>query len=440
MMRFAALAFLGAATAFRKEGAPVRASLAAEESYSFDQFAKNFGRQYKSGSAEYEHRLKLFQASVARIHAINAKNAREHRMWTAGVHPFMDWTEAERKILNGYKPSRSLKRPASHMTVMQTNLRATSKSALATRSNTSYEKDFSWDQTPGIRQQGSCGSCWAISAVEAVESQLQQQGGDPSVRVSAQALVDCTPNPQHCGGTGGCDGATGELAYAYMRDHGIPLESELHYTAETGTCKYSSDGLYPAQTRARVSGWNQLPSNKNEPIMQALVSQGPAVVSVDGNNWFDYKQGVFDGCDKDAVLGHAVLLKGYGEEAGQKYWRIQNSWGYDWGENGHIRLKRPDDEDNYCGTDRKPQEGSGCDGGPSEVTVCGMCGMLYEAIVPEGVRLEKADDPSSSIFSHPTDSAVSSAPPAYQPWKPTDNATTTGAKTKMQSLLDEFQF
>lgn len=195
------------------------------------------------------------------------------------------------------------------------------------------------------------------------------------------------------------------------------------------------DGAYPSKTRARVSGWNQLPSNKNEPIVQALVSQGPAVVSVDGNNWFDYKQGVFDGCDKDAVLGHAVLLKGYGEDAGKKYWRIQNSWGYDWGENGHIRLARPDDEDNYCGTDRKPQEGSGCDGGPSEITVCGMCGMLYEAIVPEGVRLEKADD-----FTH-TESAPASTPGAYTPWKPSDgdsNATSAHRKNPMQSLLDGF--
>merc|ERR1719352_942586 len=77
------------------------------------------------------------------------------------------------------------------------------------------------------RSQGQCGSCWAISSAEAVEAQLKRAGHN--VQVSAQALVDCVPNPQHCGGTGGCDGATSELAYQFMQEHGIPLESELPY-------------------------------------------------------------------------------------------------------------------------------------------------------------------------------------------------------------------
>merc|ERR1719446_1048899 len=108
---------------------------------------------------------------------------------------------------------------------------------------------------PILRQQGSCGSCWAISAAEAVEAQLQRNGVDRSTRVSAQALVDCVPNPQHCGGTGGCDGATGELAYTFMREHGIPLESSYAYTAETGSCPLNPlSGPFPAEKRVRVSG------------------------------------------------------------------------------------------------------------------------------------------------------------------------------------------
>jgi hypothetical protein len=214
------------------------------------------------------------------------------------------------------------------------------------------------------------------------------QGVDPSIQLSAQALVDCVPNPQHCGGKGGCDGATSELAYSFMRDHGIPLESELEYEAVTGACPVSLDGLWPAKSRVRVSGWNQLPSNRAEPLQQALVSEGPTVVAVDANNWLDYNSGIFDDCDKDAILGHAVLAIGYGQEGGTKYWHIQNSWGDDWGENGNIRIVQHDDESSWCGTDNKPQEGLGCDGGPPSITVCGTCGILFDPIVPQGVRLE----------------------------------------------------
>merc|ERR1719253_2226996 len=237
-----------------------------------------------------------------------------------------------------------------------------------------------------LRQQGNCGSCWAISAVEAVEARLPGK-----TRLAAQALVDCVPNPQHCGGKGGCDGATGELAYSFIRDHGIPLESNYAYTAETGSCPMNPlSGSFPAEKRVRVSGWTALPSNKAQPLMEALYNQGPVVVAVDANQWFDYDAGVFDGCQKDATLGHAVLAKGYGGEGNTKYWRIQNSWGANWGEQGHIRLKRQEaaEEEAHCGQDRKPQDGLGCDGGPPEITVCGMCGILYDPIFPTGVTLE----------------------------------------------------
>eukprot|EP00416_Gambierdiscus_australes_P028040 CAMPEP_0171065478 /NCGR_PEP_ID=MMETSP0766_2-20121228/6867_1 /TAXON_ID=439317 /ORGANISM="Gambierdiscus australes, Strain CAWD 149" /LENGTH=319 /DNA_ID=CAMNT_0011521583 /DNA_START=111 /DNA_END=1070 /DNA_ORIENTATION=- len=305
----------------------------------------------------------------------------------------MDWTVAERRALHGYKPAgpRSGQRSVAFI-----HEGAAVRGRVSTALNMSLGSvgGLDADAGPAMRQQGNCGSCWAISAVEAVEAQLQRSGVLVP-QLSAQALVDCVPNPQHCGGSGGCDGATGELAYAFMRDHGIPLESDLQYTARTAACPQAGlEGAWHATRRARVGGWSQLPSNQADPLKAALVSEGPVVVAVDGNNWFNYDNGVFDSCDKDATLGHAVLAKGYGEDIGKKYWLIQNSWGSDWGEQGHIRLVMHDNEDQWCGTDKKPQEGVGCDGGPAQVTVCGTCGILYDPIIPTGVRLESGSEDS----------------------------------------------
>mmetsp|Transcript_7055 Transcript_7055/g.20018 ORF Transcript_7055/g.20018 Transcript_7055/m.20018 type:complete len:453 (+) Transcript_7055:79-1437(+) len=374
------------------------------EDYSFERFVRDFGRDYAPSSQEFTRRAAVFEASLAQVRAVNARNAKEGRPWTAGVHPFMDWTAEERRALNGYKPAggrgrRSALRGA--VSLLHSGARAFVRGmanatwgweSFSTEALNTDEGGTPAGSGPAIRNQGNCGSCWAISAVEAVEAQLIRSGAGRA-RVAAQALVDCVPNPQHCGGSGGCEGATGELAYAFMRDYGIPLESEMPYHARTEQCAQAplSGPWRAASSRVRVDGWTALPSNKAEPLMQALTQAGPVVVAVDGNNWFNYDSGVFDDCDKDAILGHAVLAKGYGKDGGNKYWLIQNSWGADWGEQGHIRLLRHDDEDSWCGTDNKPKEGVGCDGGPPEITVCGTCGILYDPIFPTGVRIEGAE-------------------------------------------------
>merc|ERR1740117_1033061 len=98
-----------------------------------------------------------------------------------------------------------------------------------------------------------------------------------------------------------------------------------------------------------------------------------------------YQGGVFDHCDRDAVIDHAVTLIGYGGDKtlDEKFWLVQNSWGADWGEEGRIRVLRSDgDQSETCGVDRQPEVGTACKGGPKEVTVCGMCGILYDSVVP----------------------------------------------------------
>jgi len=396
MARIAVAVLLGAASVdaallVDRRGGSISAARKDLGSYSFARFARDFDRNYLAGSQEFRHRSSIFQASIAEARSVNARNAEQGRAWTAGVHPFMDWTEQERKSLNGYKPSRRKQGSSSvGLSAIQTNSRIALNSTFDGDSPSAGNSPST--QGPALRYQGSCGSCWAIATVEAVEAQLIRNGQDASsLKLSPQALVDCTPNEKHCGGTGGCDGATGELGLAFIRDHGIPMEDELSYTAETGQCEMQQrDGPWPGSgKRARVSGWRTLPSNQGSTqLMQAIVEQGPAIVAVDANNWHYYQGGIFDGCEKDAILGHAVLAKGYGEENGQKYWHIQNSWGRHWGEHGHIRMLRHEDEDSWCGTDSKPEDGLGCEGGPSSVEVCGMCGILYDPIIPQGVRLE----------------------------------------------------
>merc|ERR1719487_1866535 len=102
----------------------------------------------------------------------------------------MDQTKTEIKSRLGYKPVKdsSLKMARKPMGAIPDSW--SSEIALDWRPNMTYSVDFQKDQ-------GACGSCWAVAAASGVEAHADVHFG-LSVPVSAQQLVSCTPNPRHC--------------------------------------------------------------------------------------------------------------------------------------------------------------------------------------------------------------------------------------------------
>lgn len=254
-----------------------------------------------------------------------------------------------------------------------------------------------------VRDQGGCGSCWAVTASTVLDSHAEIYKSTQR-SFSAQELVSCVPNVKKCGGTGKCGGATVELAFQYAMEHPVQTAADMPYEGSDGTCEKhppslmqlskSADfdvaavGFHAANSDAPgmkyMSGWERLPENAYSPLLLAIYERGPVAVSVDASKWSSYESGIFDSCDEDNIINHAVTLVGYGKDKklNANFYLIQNSWGPSWGEDGQIRLLRRDEDDKYCGIDRQPQEGTGCEGGPTEVRVCGMCGILYDNAVP----------------------------------------------------------
>jgi cathepsin L len=192
----------------------------------------------------------------------------------------------------------------------------------------------------------------------------------------------CSPNPNHCGGSGGCQGATAEIAFDYLTNSaGLFEEFQYPYTSYYGK---NADCLAPTGTspHASINGYVKLAENNYTALMNAIATVGPIAISVDAN-WGGYESGVFNGCTGPTMdIDHAVVLVGYGVENGQKYWLVRNSWSPAWGEQGYIKLARSDDDESKCAQDVTPQDGSACDGQTEAITVCGTCGVLYDSSYP----------------------------------------------------------
>lgn len=334
------------------------------------------------GSKEYSHRQAVFNANLK---SIEHHNMYSNASWSLGVNQFSDLTPAEFKShISGFnKDVAFLHRSRDPVRIITMSVATDDKP---------LPKSVDWRQkgvvTP-VKNQGGCGSCWAFSTIETVESHVAISSG-VLTELSEQQLVSCVENPDQCGGTGGCSGATMVLGFEYIQKNGI--YDEWHYpyqsiAGESPVCKNSSQLKYPL---AGLTGVVRLPSNQYEPLLQAVAFEGPIAITVDASSWGAYRGGVFDGCNrKNPDLNHGVQLVGYGEDeqTNEPYWLVRNSWGPNWGENGYIRLKR--DPNPTCGTDVKPGDGSGCKGGPESVTVCGTCGILYDSSYPTGAFLHR---------------------------------------------------
>lgn len=357
------------------------ASIRASNEY--ENFRNTHRRHNHDDTIDYNTRRSLFEARKV---AVEAHNANPAASWVATLNHFADYTDEEFSGLMGYKRVGHRSRmPVATSSFLQAMPQRALAESFDWREQLNHSKHF-------LRNQGACGSCWAVASVGALEMHAEIEMRAKPTPLSFEQLVDCVPNLKHCGGTGGCAGATAELAFEYVLKHGLSVADDYHgyMSGGDGKCKQK-----PAGMRATAQGFERLPENNLQSLLQAVATIGPIVVSVDASHWMSYDSGVFDDCVKDATVNHAVVLIGYGADSklNKKYWLIRNSWGPTWGDSGHIRVQRHDSDvgdAGYCGVDHNPQQGVGCDGGPKELPVCGMCGILSDSSHPRGVRMISA--------------------------------------------------
>merc|ERR1711971_1512791 len=194
--------------------------------------------------AEEEFRFEVFRENLQRI----AKHNSEGHTWIMGVTKFADLTREE--FIRTYASGR-LPTPSGPTVERRVGL-----------SLADLPDSVDWRDkgviTP-VRDQGMRGSCWAFAAASSIAShaQINHQHGQTLKELSPQHLVSCTPNPLHCGGTGGCMGAVPQLAFTYASLFGVVTENEypsqVAILGERETTK--SANLTPERPRCLPQRW-----------------------------------------------------------------------------------------------------------------------------------------------------------------------------------------
>ena len=193
-----------------------------------------------------------------------------------------------------------------------------------------------------------CGSCWAFSAASSVSDRLRlmTKGAWPTQELAPQVLVNCVASSH------GCHGGSMESAYKYMKENGIPEEGCMRYTADDNECTdfnicRDCGHRYPCHavqnyTKYYVEEYGSVRGEEN--MMKEIYARGPITCAISvPDDLLEYKGGIYKDTTGSKIPQHGISVVGWGEENGEKYWIVRNSWGTYWGEKGWFRVVRGED-------------------------------------------------------------------------------------------------
>ena len=299
----------------------------------FINFISEFRRSYGT-KEEYNFRLSVFEEKFNHIKQHNS----EGHSFNLGINHMADWTEYEYKQLLGYKPE----------------LRTEARQEVFPKINSKAASSIDWRDygaVTGVKNQGSCGSCWSFSTTGSLEGANQIATGT-LISLSEQELVDCD---RGLTANHGCNGGIMDTAFKWIKSNGLTTEDAYPYTGKGNeSCQSFNAVVFD-------TGFTDVESC-NPDAMIAALQVGPVSIAIEADqmSFQLYKDGVLAQSKCGDQLDHGVLAVGYGHDSssGKDYWLVKNSWGVTWGEQGYIKLERTSNSD------------------------CGTCGLLTEPSYP----------------------------------------------------------
>jgi len=306
-----------------------------------------------------------FEPNTAFVESINKDIS---STWKAGVHPqFIGKRMGEmRRLLGGHRHWRK-----SDIDDDTPGITGPGGLPLTTSAHISSEEkygglpeSFTWTDVNGVnydspvRNQGECGSCYAVAAIYVFESRLKiKSKGAVSMQFSPQEVVSCSRYNQ------GCDGGYPFLVEKHGEEFGFVPDTCFPYEGSNSDCKKTCKNAKRSYLTNHTYVGGYYGGCNEVAMMKEIYRAGPIVVAFEApSSLFYYTGGVFTGASPKSEgvrqngvnpweqTNHAVVGVGWGVEPSTKikYWILKNTWGPHWGEKGYFRIRRGTDE---CGTE-----------------------------------------------------------------------------------------
>ena len=324
------------AQSYRAAGVQIGAALSKILLPSFDAWKLAHGKTYATADEERAAQ-RAYEANAdlaAATHLQRALGADVH----FHLNEYADLAPADFNKRNGYIPA----------------VHAPAPTSLHKLSGRAHNVSVDWRShglVADVKNQGSCGSCWAFSTVVSLEGQQAKKTGTMTT-LSEQNLVDCVKGEKLPGDDSaccmGCQGGLMNDAFQYMIDHQggmVDTEAAYPYTGRAGQCQYDA-----AKEGTKITKWTGIKQGDEDALLDAVATVGPVSIAVDASiGWQLYFGGIMHPtlCSSDPKkMDHGVALVGFGTEKGKDYWIVRNSWGAGWGEHGYARIIRGK---NACG-------------------------------------------------------------------------------------------
>ncbi|CAJ0565823.1 unnamed protein product, partial [Mesorhabditis spiculigera] len=327
-----ALALIGLALAARSGKRKIDSDGILDEDSTdrFDSFKSKFKRNCIDGTTACKQRKRNYAKNLKRLKELNETTNGDYEV---EENKFMDWSDDDMKKM--VFPIDGMPKPQTDNLDLSDPVQLRNKRAAAA--------NFDWRTTTAvnpIRNQGSCGSCWAFASVAALETQMNYKNNRTGAlrrSYSEQYLVDCSVTYW------GCGGGYPSAALTYIKNYGTPRGAAYPYVS--GTTGDTTECMTGLTLEKPVSAVSIFTGNVSQTVT-FIKNQGPVTACFYVcNSFYAYASGVYTAnCTPNSPGfqgGHAVAIIGYGTTAaGVNYWLARNSWGTDWGINGYFMIKR----------------------------------------------------------------------------------------------------